>query len=314
MTMPADLLDDAARNREHVVITRWGLDWPWKHRQRRAPAGGGAGTGAVLLAVAAILLAVDGAAMGVVSWHAQYAFVYAAKRQMVASALEALGLDAGAVIFALLGIALARLRRRAVVERVLVVACAAGSCGMNLLAADLGSPRSVAVYVMPPVLFAAMSDRLIAVIRRAAIGPREDTETQRSAWRTAGLALLYLLRFTLAAPSTAKGVRLALLNATPLPGSGQPLAIGPPPGDGAAPANLSASKSVAERRPGVRSGTKTARFLAEVQDRYGDLAGIGLDKVGRICTELAPSADLNTGSARTVLRTAILAAQAGGGQ
>jgi len=74
------------------------------------------------------------------------------------------------VIFALLGIALARLESRAVVERMLVVACAAGSCVMNLLGADLGSPRSVAVYVMPPVLFAAMSDRLISVIRRAAIG------------------------------------------------------------------------------------------------------------------------------------------------
>ncbi len=34
------------------------------------------------------------------------------------------------------------------------------------------------------------------------------------------------------------------------------------------------------------------------------LVGIGLDKVGRICTEIAPLVDLNTDSARTVLRTA----------
>jgi hypothetical protein len=38
----------------------------------------------------------------------------------------------------LLGIALARLGRRAAVERVLVVICALGSCGMNVLNANLG--------------------------------------------------------------------------------------------------------------------------------------------------------------------------------
>jgi hypothetical protein len=198
-----ELFDDAAGHREHVIITRWSLDWPWKRRQdQRRRVRGGADTGTLLLVIASLLLAADGSAMGVVSWHAQYAFVFAAKGQVIASALEALGLDAGAVIFALLGIALARLGRRAVVERMLVVACAAGSCVMNLLGANLGSPKSVAVYVMPPVLFAAMSDRLIAVIRRAGMGKREDSETQRSAWRVIGLALLYLLRFVLAAPST----------------------------------------------------------------------------------------------------------------
>jgi hypothetical protein len=261
-----------------------------------------------------VLLAADGTAMGVVSWHAQYAFVFAAKRQVLASALEALGLDAGAVIFALLGIALARLQRRAVVERVLVVTCAAGSCGMNLLAANLGSPRSVVVYVMPPVLFAAMSDRLIAVIRRAAMGKRQDADSQRSAWRTVGLAMLYLFRFVLAPPSTAKGARLALLNATPLPATAERPAIEQPSSQVTEPGTGSGTKHKGQGKPQVRSDTKTARFLAEVQQRYGDLSGIGLDKVGRICTETAPLVDLNTGSARTVLRAAILAAQAGGDQ
>ncbi len=121
-----DLVADASRNGEHVIITKWGLDWPWKRRQSERQPRGGVDTGTVLLVVASLLLAADGAAMGVVSWHAQYAFVFAAKQQSLASALEALGLDAGAVIFALLGIALARLQRRAVVERMLVVACAAG--------------------------------------------------------------------------------------------------------------------------------------------------------------------------------------------
>jgi hypothetical protein len=62
------------------------------------------------------------------------------------SILEALGLDTGAVIFALLGLALACRGRRATAERVLNVACALGSLTMNLLAAYLTSPRSVTVY------------------------------------------------------------------------------------------------------------------------------------------------------------------------
>ena len=75
---------------------------------------------------------------------AQFTYIFATKRQWAPALLEALGLDAGAVIFSLLGIALARLGRRAAVERVLVVICALGSCGMNVLNANLGSPRSVA--------------------------------------------------------------------------------------------------------------------------------------------------------------------------
>ncbi len=184
---------------------------------------------------------------------------------------------------------------------------------MNLLGADLGSPRSVAVYIMPPVLFAAMSDRLVAVIRRSAMGKRAGTEPQRSAWQVMGLALMYLLRFAVAAPSTARGVRLALLNATPLPGSqGDQFAIDPPAGDISPRSLLSSAepKERRERRP--RAESKTARFLASVQERYGDLSGIDLAKVGRICSELAPLVDLNAGAARTVLRSAILAAQSGG--
>ena len=69
--------------------------------------------------------------------------------------LEALGLDTGAVIFALLGLAHARMGRPARIERALNIACALGSMTMNLLSADLGSPRSVAVYVLPAVLYAA---------------------------------------------------------------------------------------------------------------------------------------------------------------
>ena len=106
--------------------------------------------GGVLITAAGLLLLALAAAMGAVSWHAQFAFIYAIKHVRVAAVLEALGLDCGAVVFAILGIALARLGRRAVIERALVCVCAVGSCAMNAAGADLGSPRSVAVFMMPP--------------------------------------------------------------------------------------------------------------------------------------------------------------------
>ncbi len=195
-----------------------------KPPRRLARAGWHLSTDAALLAGACLLLAALAGTMGVVSWHAQFAYVYAVKHEHLASVLEALGLDAGAVIFSVLGVVLARLGRRAGIERVLVLACALGSCLMNLLGADLGSPRSVVVYVMPPLLFAAGSDRLIAVIRRAALGKRDDEDAQRSAWRGIGLAALYVLRFAVAAPSTWQGARQALLAATPPPRTQETLA------------------------------------------------------------------------------------------
>lgn len=318
MSVP-DLIHEATRNREHVIITKWGFDWPWKRASRRPDeARSGLNAGGLLLAGASLLLAADAAAMGVVSWHAQYAFVYSAKHQHTASALEALGLDASAIIFALLGIALARLARRAAIERVLVVACAAGSCGMNLLGADLGSPRSVAVYAMPPVLFAAGSDRLIAVIRRAAMGRKDDDWAQHSAWRAVGLVVLYALRLLAAPLSTVTGARRALLEAAPLPGVTAPVelkAIQPPlaecpdPGPGGA---QDATQGPHRREP--REGTKTARFLALVVARYGPLSGFDLGKVSRAAAELAPEVGLHAGSARSALRSAVLAAQAGGSE
>jgi hypothetical protein len=167
--------------------------------------------GAILLCCAALLLLGLAAAQGYVSWRAQYGFVFAAKREHWPSVLEALGLDTGAVIFALLGLAHARMGRPARIERTLNIACALGSMTMNLLSADLGSPRSVAVYVLPAVLYAACSDRLIATAAHAA-GVQET-----SLWRWFGTGLLYGLRALVAFPSTAAGLRRWLLQATPLP-------------------------------------------------------------------------------------------------
>jgi hypothetical protein len=136
--------------------------------------------GGALIWLAALLLLALAAAQGFVSWRAQYGFIFAAKHDHTASGLQALGLDTGAVIFALLGLALARMGRSAVIERTLNIACALGSAAMNVLAADLGSPRSIVVYTMPAVLYTACSDRLIATAGRAAgIG-------ETSQWRWIG--------------------------------------------------------------------------------------------------------------------------------
>ena len=190
------------RHREGTAAPRGGGDSAAK--APRAP-------GTVLLCCAALLLLVLAAAQGYVSWRAQYGFIYAAKGEQWPSALEALGLDTGAVIFALLGLAHARMGRPARIERTLNIACALGSMTMNLLSADLHSPRSVAVYVLPAVLYAACSDRLIATAAHAA-GVRET-----SLWRFAGMGLLYGLRAVVAFPSTWRGLRWRLLEATPLP-------------------------------------------------------------------------------------------------
>jgi len=303
---------------------------------RRVSATGNDTTGRWLIAGVWLLLACLAVAMGVTSFHAQFTYIFATKRQWAPAVLEALGLDAGAVTFALLGIALARLGRRAVVERVLVVACALGSCGMNVLNANLASPRSVAVYGMPPILFALTSDRLIAVIRRSALGRATGDDEQRSAWYLAGRSALYLLRLAVDLRGTARGTRLAILNATPLPEAPQaddrqrPTLPGTataeavrrseltsrPGSSGAASGAASQQEQSSHLHPRSkkyrpRDDTKTTRFLALVQDKHGPLSGLPLPDVYRISLNLAPEAGIHAGSARKALRAAIIAAQDG---
>ena len=152
------------------------------------------------------------------SFRAQYAFVDHAKRARVPSVLEALGLDTGAVIFALLALSLARHGRSGTVERVLNVACALGSLTMNLLAANLTSPRSITVWVLPSVLYALASDRLIAVVRRwvQASDPAAQIGQEGSAWRAFGGLALWMLRLIFDARGTVTGFRRWVLAAAPV--------------------------------------------------------------------------------------------------
>ena len=223
--------------------------------------------GTLLLWSAAALLLLLAAAQGYVSWRAQFAFINAAEHDVHASIFEALGLDTGAVIFALLGLAHARMGRPARVERTLNVACALGSAAMNVLAADLASPRSVAVYVMPAVLYAACSDRLIATATHTAgVEPV-------SVWRWTGTVLLYLLRTVPAAPSTLAGLRRWVLAAAPVPGPDS-----------------------APEPPRTPAASKKARLLELYAKHHGRR-----ERVSAAAAELAPLAGLQSGTARTYL-------------
>jgi hypothetical protein len=138
-----------------------------------------------LLAVASFLLLMLAAAQGYVSFRAQYAFVDHAKHAPVPSILEALGLDTGAVIFALLGLTL---------------------------------PRSVTVWVLPSALYAITSDRLIAVMRRWVqdTDPETSLIPNGSAWHVLGGLTLWFLRLMLDARGTLKGFRRWVLTAAPI--------------------------------------------------------------------------------------------------
>ena len=248
----------------------------------RRLAGGERAPGSALIAIAAWLLALIGGGALYVSFTAQQRYVFAARHQNVASVIEALLLDLLMIVFTLLALGLARAGKSSRTERVLILACAAASAYMNVSAADAASPRSVVAYAVAPVALAVVVDRVVAVIRRHVLAGEEA-----SAWtamgrallavsRLAGVTALYSLRFVLAPPSTATGLRRMVLAAAPLPGLPAPeerQAIDPPP-------------------------TKKAALLAlyRVHPEYGVKAS-----AAKVAAELAPQAELSAGTARAYL-------------
>jgi hypothetical protein len=190
----------------------------------RRLAGTGREPGSALIGSAAWLLAALGGGLLYVSFSGQYKYIFAARQQSTPAMIEAAMFDIGMIIFTLLALGLAMAGKPARTERALIILCSAGSAGMNYSAADTASPRSVIAYTAAPVFLSIVIDRVVAVIRRHVLGD-EDT----SAWaapgravlaltRVLGVILLYLLRFALAAPSTAKGLRRMVLDAAPIPG------------------------------------------------------------------------------------------------
>ncbi len=276
-----------------------GVAGPWRDR-----------SGAWLRNAAGGLL-VLAAAAAVVSFSAQYQMVYATRGLKVVAALEAAIPDAAAVVFACLGVALALHGRRAVRARVLNVAAVGTSVFMNAIAAAPGW-RSLAIWVMPPVAYALASDTLIGVVRAWAIARHQVLEERLADVEATPLAavgglVLWLLRLALAPVSTLGGFRAWVVQECPVaPGRRAPRR-------GRALAAVAAPAAITtRRRPGrARGQTKTARFLALATERHGPLATIPLEGVAKISAELAPRVGLNTGSARTALRRAVLAAQDG---
>jgi Protein of unknown function (DUF2637) len=253
--------------------------------------------GSVLVAVATGLLFALAAGLFAVSLDAQYRYVFHAKHQSAASWVEALALDVGMAIFSLLALGLARAGKPARAERALITVCAAASGVMNFAAANDASPKSALAYVMPPVFLAVVADRVVSVVRRHVLG-----EHERSPWSAAAPVVLYLLRLVLAPLSTSAGLRRWLLLKTPLPAART---------SAAAPAPQ--PKAITSRRgpAGPRDGSKTARFLALVEQQYGPLADFPPERVSATCSELAPEVGLDAGAARTALRRAVLAIRDG---
>jgi len=277
-----------ARTEGSMSVMRDGLGLPRITRAtgERLTSGAGrrAGTrrtpGSVLIAAAAWLLALTGSGALFVSFSAQYAYIVTIRRQDAVSVIEALLLDLLMIVFTLLALGLSRAGKPARAERALILACAAASSYMNVSAADVASPRSVAAFAIAPVALAVVVDRVVAVIRRHVLADREP-----SAWSTlgraaaatariAGLVLLYSLRLALAAPETARGLRRMVLDAAPLPVLAEvpaPEVTGPP-------------------------RTKKAVLLAlyRVHPDYGDRS-----TASRVAAELAPQAGLQAGTARS---------------
>jgi hypothetical protein len=189
---------------------------PWLADAVRRP-------GARLIWASTAGLAVLGLATFYVSFRAQFTFMFSVKHQDLPALIEALIADVAMVVCSLLALGMACAGQSAKVARLLVVVFAGLSAGMNYLAADVSSLRSVAVYVMPPAVFAVCTDQTVTVVRRHGLGIQEDSawsvlgRVVLAAMRLAGIVLLWSLRFILAPAETAKGLRRMVLAAAPIP-------------------------------------------------------------------------------------------------
>jgi hypothetical protein len=209
--------------------------------------------GSVLIGISAGLLALLGAGCFYVSWWGQYLFIFAAKAQHVPAMIQAGMLDAGMVILSGLSLGLARQGKPSKAERVLIQLCAAGSATMCYLAADDASPRSVIVFTAAPVFAAIITDRVVSVVRRHALGISEESAWRAlgravlSVVRVTGLVALYWLRFILAPSETAQGVRRMVLDAAPLSGV---IRVRAEPADGQGPVPIAPAPDEEEHQDG----------------------------------------------------------------
>jgi hypothetical protein len=249
------------------------------------------------------------AAAAVVSWDAQYVMVTAVKHGRVIAALEAGIPDAGSLIFAALGIALALHGRRALRPRTLNLVCVGISLAMNAIAAGHNG-RDIAIWVMPAALYALASDTLIGVVRARALarmraGSAALDGENVTPLAVVGATLLWLLRLVLAPRSTLAGFRRWVVEECPVaPGrkAGQstltPGMLGP--------ARRQPEGRVHRRRDG-RPG-KQDLLIALASQRH-DLRILPLTQVAQIANTVGAEVDLHQGTARRVLRAHVVALQ-----
>jgi hypothetical protein len=189
---------------------------------------------------------------------------------------------------------------------------------MNALGAGPGW-RDVAIWVMPPVAYALASDTAIGVVRAYTLARQGEldgdlAEDEATPLTVLGGVLLWVLRLAVAPPSTLSGLRSWVIEECPVaPGrvaaSITTASAETPPAPVAA--RTDTPPAVPQQRQ-ARGDSKTARFLALAQERHGPMATIDPRKVASIAKELAPQVDLHQGSARSALRSALLASQTGG--
>ena len=218
--------DNISRSRGLFKITDPEDPEAWRVTDRlsiRKLAGTGRGPGSGLIGTATILLALLGAGLFFVSFRGQFTYLFSARHEDAAAAIEAAMLDAGMIVFTMLALGLSRAGKSSRAERALILACALASAAMNYLAADTASPRSVVAYTAAPVFLAVVVDRVVAVVRRHVLGVDEVSAwtaagtAARACARLAGAVTLYGLRFVLAPAETARGLRRMVLTAAPVP-------------------------------------------------------------------------------------------------
>jgi hypothetical protein len=277
----------ASANGRQVYVTRpsqmprlgWLRRQPRAPRQERDRSAGWLRNAMIALGVLAVVAAI-------VSYAAQYKFVLAAKKITAIAALEAGIPDAAAVIFACLGIALALQGRRAVRARVLNVGAVATSIFMNFASASGLGWRDVAIWTMPPVAYALASDTAIGVVRAWAIARQKAlnaalADDEPSPLAMLGRVALYTLRLIVAPPSTARGARCALLNATPLP-----RALTAPAEQEAIERDHAAAEARAED-----AQAETARIREDAARDLDQLRAAGECERGEIAARLAESVE-----------------------
>jgi hypothetical protein len=256
-------------------------------------------------------LAVLAAAAAAVSWDAQYVMVRQVKHTPAIAALEAAIPDVGALIFAMLGIALALHGKRAIRARTLNVACVAVSLAMNALAAAPGW-RDLAIWVMPSAIYALASDTLIGVIRAWVIATTHHTgqtlaDDETTPMAVIGGLVLWLLRLALAPASTLGGFRRWALDECPIaPGrKATPKAV-----RGTTPHPRKATQQRQSPARPISGPGKQDRLIALAGQRH-DLTRVPLTQVSRIANTIGAEVSLSPGTARRVLLAHVRALQNG---